>query len=108
MEIHPKIAEYLATIDLSSNDQRAEFNQEAKLCYWFHMFMDHELAQFGRVLTGYVFRQSEESCLLVVKAKAAGTQDVVYCTARDPIGCMRIFCRKLYAETLTWKRDKYV
>jgi hypothetical protein len=108
MEIHPAIAEYLATIDLSDIDQRNEWNQEAKVAYWFHMFMDGELSRLGRELTGYVFRQQEEQCLLVVKSRQDGTQDVVFCTDRTPIGCMKVFCRKLYADTLVWKRDKYV
>lgn len=107
MEIHPKIEEYLATIDLTNKDAGAAFNQEAKICYWFHMFSDHELAQSGRDLTGYVFRQSGERCLLVVKVKMADIRQVVFCTARTPVGCMRVFCRKLYADTLAWKPDKY-
>lgn len=108
MEIHPKIKEYLSTIDLASVDHRLAYNSEAKVAYWFHMFMDHELLNLGLVLTGYVFRQQETNTLLIVKAKEADIQRVVFVNAPNPMECMRIFCRKLYAETLAWKRDKYV
>lgn len=108
MEIHPKIQEYLSTIDLSSSDHRMAYNLEAKIAYWFHMFMDHELLNFGMVLTGYVFRQQEVQTLLIVKATRGDIRQVVFVSGQTPIGCMRVFCRKLYAETLAWKRDKYV
>ena len=107
MEIHPKVLEYLSTINLASMDHRLDFNKDAKVCYWFHTFMYDDLLKQGRDLTGYVFRQRDQQCLMVVKATCDGTQEVVFCTERDPIRCMYVFCRKLYAETLVWRVDKY-
>lgn len=107
VQIHPKIVEYLATIDLQNVDDRLVYNREAKVAYWFHTFMYDEMLRSGRELTGYVFRHYLHETLLVVKAKQNGTQGVVYCTAKNSISCMETFCRKFYAGTLAWKEDKY-
>ena len=107
MEIHTKIVEYLSTIDLSSNDHRLAYNKEAKVAYWFHTFMYDELLKSGRLCTGYVFRQPDEQCLLVVKSVYENIPQVVFCTGRNPIDCMALFCKKLYNDSLQWVKDKY-
>lgn len=65
------------------------------------------LSQIDRELRGWTLRQSGVSCLLVVKTTLNEVPHVVFTTARNPTDCIRVFIRKLYADTCEWVPDKY-
>lgn len=101
------LLERLKLIDNAYGDCRYHPEQELRLYVWFHEHLFSELSQIGGVETGYVFRQRGELTLLVYKAKFDGTQRVVFVTASTPVLCMKILCRKFYADELKWVDDKY-
>lgn len=102
-----KIIEYLRTIDQSYRDQRIVSETELRALVWFFEYGQNVFSQVGRDWVGCTFRQKETTCLLVVKARLNGTQEVVFVTDRTPIGCVRTFCKKWHADTLRWVPDQY-
>ena len=65
------------------------------------------LSQINRELRGWTLRQKGVTCLLVVKVTFDGVPQVVFTTARNPTDCIRVFIRKLYADTCEWVPDQY-
>lgn len=102
-----KIIEYLRTIETTYTDCRVITELEMRCLVWFFLYGESVFSQFGRTWRGCTFRQSEEQCLLCVKSSWGDTQDVVFITARNPIDCVRIFCRKWHDDTLVWHVDRY-
>lgn len=83
------------------------FASELKVMYWFHMYAWEQVSELGGEEVGYTFRQKADQCLMVYKARFDGKQKVVFTTAQNASLCMRSFCRRLFANTLEWKDDKY-
>ncbi len=105
--IHDGILTQLRTIDSKYVDQRAVSEQDLRLYVWFHEYLFNEILELGGLERGYTFRQKAETCLLIYKATFDNIPQVVFLTARTPVGCIRILCRQFYAETLRWTKDKY-
>jgi hypothetical protein len=102
-----KLIEYLQTIDTTYKDCRVLTNQELRALVWFFLYGQNVFSQVGRDWVGCVFRQRELECLLVVKSRREGTQQVAFVTARTPIDCVWVFCKKWYADTVAWSEDKF-
>ena len=106
-EMHPKLLERLLAITKDFANEYGPSEREIRLYYWFHVYLYNEILKVGGEYTGHVFRLKGSQTLLVVKAFFEGTLRVVFVTAQDEPNCIRIFFRKLYEQTLEWKRDKY-
>ena len=101
------IVEYLRTIDLTYRDQRILSEQELRSLVWFFLYGENVFSQVGRSWAGAVFRQREQGCLLVVKSRLGDVPQVVFLTARTPVDCVRVFCRKWHSDSLQWVEDQY-
>lgn len=104
---HPKIVEYLRTIETSYTDQRVLSEQELRALAWFFLYGTNVFSEVGLTWKGCTFRQRETTCLLVVKADADGIPLVAYCTARTPTDCVLSFCKTWHADLVKWNDDKY-
>ena len=101
------IIEYLRSIDAEYKDQRVITEQELRSLVWLFLYGTNVFSQLGRDWRGVSFRQSDETCSMVVRSGFGGVLDVAFVTGRTPIDCVRIFCRKWHNDTLAWYPDKY-
>lgn len=102
-----KVVEYLRTIETTYTDQRVVSEIELRALVWFLLYGENVFSQVGRSWRGCSFRQSGETCSLVVKSGQGDALDIAYVTGRTPTDCVRIFCRKWHADTVQWYPDRY-
>jgi len=103
----PKLIEYLRTISTDYVDQRVVTEQELRALVWFLNYGQNVFSQVGRDWRGCTFRQSESTCLLVVKSALGPIPQVAFVTGRTPIDCVVIFCKKWHGDTVSWVPDQY-
>ena len=73
----------------------------------FLMYGQNVLSEFGRDWLGCTFRQSERTCLLVVKSRYRGTQQVAFITDLNPAGCVETWLRRWEEGRVHWQDDKF-
>lgn len=106
-QIHPGILQQLELIDPSDADSWPARTQQLRLYVWFHELLYNEVLDLGGEEKAYTFRQMDDYVLLVYKASFDGIQQVVFTSGPTPSHCMRSLCKRFYAGTLAWKKDKY-
>jgi hypothetical protein len=102
-----KIIEYLRTIDLEYRDCRILTETELRSLVWFFLYGENVLSEIGWTWRGCTFRQSAETCLLVVKAGTRDTPQVAFFTARTPISCVLSFAKAWHNDRVKWSNDKF-
>lgn len=65
------------------------------------------LSQFDLGLSGWVFRQQRESVRATVKVVESAVPLVAFITSGTTTGCIRQFYDLLWADKVTWQKDKY-
>lgn len=73
----------------------------------FHLYLVNLSEDDGWVYAGHSMKIGTPMCCLVVKSWHGDVPMVVFTSAATPMGCIRIFLRKLQEELLEWQRDKY-
>lgn len=102
-----KVLEYLRTIETTFTDCRILTEQELRALVWFFLYGENVLSQIGWTWRGCTFRQSETTCLLVVKSGTKDTPQVAFFTDRNPIGCVLGFCKAWHNDRVKWSADQY-
>lgn len=81
--------------------------EEVEALVWFFMYGQNVFSQRGMDWRGCSLRQSERTCLLVVRASEGGTPLVAFSTDVNPVGCVLSFVKRWTEDRVTWSRDKY-
>ena len=61
----------------------------------------------GWVYDGHSLKVGVPMCTLTVKAHIEEVPQVVFTSGRDGVACVRMFIRKLDADLLEWRPDRY-
>lgn len=88
-------------------DSRFLTRDQLKTVAMFTMYLVNLADADGWVLRGYSWKESENLGCLVVKAMVEGVPSVVFTNAKNTVGGMRIFLRKLEGDFLEWVPDKF-
>lgn len=89
------------------DDQRFITRDQLRAVAKFTMYLVNLADDGGWIYRGHSFKQTDYMGCLVVKADIDGTPQVVFTNGRTYTGCIVGFIRRLEAEELQWRPDKY-
>lgn len=89
------------------DDQRFITRDDLRALAMFNMYLVNLLEAQGYSYDGHSLNIKTPMCLLVVRGTSDGVPQIVFTSARTPIGCIRIFVRKVEGEMLEWRPDKF-
>lgn len=73
----------------------------------FYLYLVNLAEEDGWAYAGHSMKLGTPMCCLVVKSWHDDIPMVVFTNARTPVGCIRIFLRKLDQGLLEWMKDKF-
>ena len=88
-------------------DERFISREDFRATAMFSMYLVNLLEGVGATYDGHSLSIKTPMCLLVVRGTVDGVPHIVFTSARTPIGCIRIFIRKLEGDMLEWRPDKF-
>lgn len=88
-------------------DERFLRRDELYALAMFFLYLVNLSESDGWVYDGHSLKIGAPMCTLTVKAHIDGVPQVVFTSGRDGASCVRMFVRKLEAELLEWRPDKY-
>lgn len=92
---------------LAWTDHRMVSQEDLWAMAMFNLYLVNLASEDGWEYYGHSFKNSAPLAILVVKATMDGLPVVVFTSGRDPMGCIRIFIRKLEQGLLEWSADKF-
>ena len=88
-------------------DQRFITREELRALAMFSLYIVNLLDALGWSYYGHTYSQKGKMGCLVVKADHEGTPHVVFTNARTYTGSVVIFLRRLEADCLEWRPDRF-
>lgn len=104
------VNEYVTQFDDSLEgwtDERFITRRQVRALAMFSLYLVNLAEEGGWRYTGHSFRDSEYMALLVVKGVVDGIPSVVFTNAKTYTSCVEVFLRKLGAEQLEWREDRF-
>lgn len=89
------------------SDHRFVSREDLWAMAMFNLYLVNLSEGDGWQYDGHSFKNSLPLGILVVKATLDGIPVVVFTSGRTPMGCVRIFIRKLEQGLLEWVPDRY-
>lgn len=88
-------------------DERFVTRQQLWAMSMFFLYLVNLSETDGWSYDGHSLKVGAPMCTLTVKAHIEGTPQVVFTSGRTPMGCVRVFIRKLEEDLLEWRPDQY-
>lgn len=88
-------------------DERFLKRDELYALAMFFLYLVNLSEAGGWTYDGHSVKVGTPLSTLTVKAHMDGVPWVVFTSARDPMGCVRTFIRKVEGEMLEWRPDQY-
>ena len=103
---NPHVQEFLSALE-AWTDERFVSRDQIRALALFTMYIVNLAEAEGWVYCGHSLKVGLVMCTLVVKAYNGDLPEVVFTSARTPIGCVVTFIRKYEMGVLEWRPDKY-
>lgn len=104
--VNPHVEEFDRSLE-TWTDERFISRAELRALAMFSLYLVNLLEHIGWQYYGHTHKQTGKMGCLVVKADHEGTPHVVFTNARTYTGCVVVFLRRLEADTLQWRPDRY-
>ncbi len=88
-------------------DHRFISDVQVEALAMFYMYLVNLAEEDGWAYAGHSLKIGTPMCCLVVKSWHGDVPRVVFTNARTPVGCIRIFLRKLETGLLEWRDDQF-
>lgn len=103
---HPGVSRVYDVVE-QWKDGREITKPELAALLSFVLYGENVLSQLGRPSTGFSVRHSEWETMLTVRTCHDGVHEVVFVSGRTIVDCVRVFWKKLCADALEWRFDRY-